>query len=85
MLQPYKLVMYRQILTFTESTGNIAQCSATPANAPAVHDTRRGVDGGRLSYSSITVVIFDHNVNQFSCHNIFPPLLGRSLRTFVSL
>lgn len=51
------------IRVFTESTGNIAQCSATPANAPAVHDTRRGVDGGRLSYSSITDVLFDHKVN----------------------
>ena len=35
--------------TFIESTGYIVQCSATPANAPAVQETARGVAGGRLS------------------------------------
>ena len=51
-------------LTFIESIGNIAQCSAMPANAPAVQDTRMGVDGGRLSYSSITVILSTPTQNQ---------------------
>lgn len=40
------------IRVLTESTGNMAQCSATPAKAPAVVDTMKGVESGSDSYSS---------------------------------
>ena len=35
--------------TLTESTGNIAQCSATPAAAPAKATYLKGVEAGKLS------------------------------------
>lgn len=37
------------LLTLTESTGNMTQCSAIPAVAPAKHVILKGVDAGRLS------------------------------------
>ena len=37
------------ILVLTVSTGNMTQCSATPAVAPAIIDTDSGVESGRLS------------------------------------
>ena len=37
--------------------GNIRQCSATPAVAPARTDTDAGVDSGRDSYSSASLML----------------------------
>ena len=42
--------------TLTESTGYIAQCSAIPATAPAVATIFKGVEAGKLSYSSASAI-----------------------------